>query len=61
MEGSDEDGAARIRAEFPYWHPWRGVAGLVYARRPRSSPPKVVRAHNWTALREAIIKAEKRR
>ena len=29
--------------EFPDWHVWRGVAGLLYARRPRSSPPKVVR------------------
>ena len=25
-------------AEFPHWHVWRGVGGLVYARRPRTSP-----------------------
>jgi hypothetical protein len=30
-------------AEFPHWHVWRGVCGLVYARRPRTSPPVVVR------------------
>jgi hypothetical protein len=44
--------------EFPHWHVWRGVAGLLYARRPRSSPPKVVRGKDTTALRERIISAE---
>jgi hypothetical protein len=32
-------------AEFPYWHVWRGVGGLVYARR-RTSPPVVVRGED---------------
>jgi len=44
--------------EFPHWHVWRGVAGLFYARRPRSSPPKVVRGRDLTTLRERIIDAE---
>src|SRR5499427_8356781 len=44
--------------EFPHWHVWRGVAGLLYARRPRSSPPKVVRGKDLTTLREGIISAE---
>jgi hypothetical protein len=44
--------------EFPHWHVWRGVAGLLYARRPRSSPPKVVRGKDLTTLRERIIAAE---
>lgn len=44
--------------EFPYWHVWRGVQGLLYARRPRSSPPKVVRGKDTTALRDRIIRAE---
>ena len=44
--------------EFPHWHVWRGVAGLFYARRPRSSPPKVVRGKDLTTLRERIIDAE---
>ena len=38
--------------EFPHWHVWRGVAGLLYARRPKSSPPKVVRGRDLTTLRE---------
>lgn len=44
--------------EFPHWHVWRGVAGLLYARRPRSSPPKVVRGKDLTTLRERMISAE---
>ncbi len=41
--------------EFPYWHVWRGVAGLLYASRMRSSPPKVVRAKDPADLREQIM------
>src|SRR6476469_4352569 len=40
--------------EFPHWHVWRGVAGLLYARRPRSTPPIVVRASDAAGLRERI-------
>jgi len=40
--------------EFPDWHVWRGVAGLLYARRPRSSPPKVVRAKHVVDLADQI-------
>ena len=40
--------------EFPHWHVWRGVAGLLYARRPRSSPPKVVRGKSAVDLRDQI-------
>jgi hypothetical protein len=45
-------------AEFPHWHVWRGVCGLVYARRPRSSPPLVVRAGNPVDLLAQIRRAE---
>jgi hypothetical protein len=45
-------------AEFPHWHVWRGVCGLVYARRPRTSPPVVVRAENVVDLRDQIRRAE---
>src|SRR5215475_8690866 len=45
-------------AAWPGWVWWRGVNGLLYARRPRTSPPKVARAHNFTALLAAIRKAE---
>jgi hypothetical protein len=44
--------------QFPHWHVWRGVAGLLYARRSRSSPPKVVRGKDCAALRDRIIRAE---
>jgi hypothetical protein len=44
--------------QFPYWHVWRGVAGLLYARRPRSSPPKVVRGKDLATLRDRIVQAE---
>lgn len=44
--------------EFPHWHVWRGVAGLLYARRPRSSPPRVVRARDTMNLRDQIKQAE---
>lgn len=44
--------------EFPHWYVWRGVAGLLYARRTRSSPPKVVRGCDLTTLRERILVAE---
>ncbi len=45
-------------AEFPHWHVWRGVGGLVYARRPRTSPPVVVRAEDAVDLRDQIRRAE---
>jgi hypothetical protein len=44
--------------EFPHWYVWRGVAGHYYARVPRSSPPRVVRALNPEDLREEIARAE---
>lgn len=44
--------------EFPHWHVWRGVSGLVYARRPRTSPPVVVRAENVADLSDQIRRAE---
>ena len=46
--------------EFPHWHVWRGVAGLLYARRPRSSPPKVVRGRSAVDLRDQIRLVEVR-
>jgi hypothetical protein len=47
--------------EFPQWYVWRGVAGHYYARVPRSSPPRVVRALNPEDLREEIARAENSR
>jgi hypothetical protein len=45
-------------AEFPYWHVWRGVGGLVYARRPRTSPPIVVRAEDAVDLLDQIRRVD---
>src|SRR6266480_4572553 len=44
--------------EFPDWHVRRGVAGLLYARRHRSSPPKVVRGKSTVDLRDQIRLSE---
>ena len=45
----------RIEADHPGWHCWPGVIPqLLYARRPRSSPPRVVRATTVDGLAEAI-------
>ncbi len=64
-EPNDDDrdpALATIDRDFPGWHAWRGVlAGVVYARRPRSSPPLVVRAINTEELRRAIEAAEEER
>jgi hypothetical protein len=44
--------------EFPNWHVWRGIAGLIYARRIRSSPPIVVRGTDATDLRDRMRRVE---
>ncbi len=47
-EPDDEQRAhafAEVERDYPGWRTWPGVpGGVVYARRPRSSPPLVVRA-----------------
>lgn len=52
---------AAVEAAHPGWQCWPGVIPLVYARRPRSSPPMVVRAATPEALAEAIERAEAER
>ena len=49
-----------VAAEFPRWHLWRGVGGLLYARLPLSSPPAVVRAEDAAALAAEIQRAAAR-
>lgn len=44
--------------EFPRWHVWRGIAGLLYARRLMSSPPRVVRGQDPVELRDLIRENE---
>ena len=45
---------APYASEFPCWHAWTGLAGLLYARLPRSSPPVVVRATDAVGVAAAI-------
>jgi hypothetical protein len=52
---------AVIEREYPCWRTWAGVAGLLYARRPRSSPPMVVRSVSLAGLRAEIELAERKR
>jgi hypothetical protein len=52
-------GLARVAAETG-WRTWVGVGGVLYARRERTSPPKVMRGADADALR-AAIKAEESR
>jgi hypothetical protein len=47
--------------DHKWWHWWRGVTGLLYARLPKTSPPKVVRAEDMAGLVEKITAEEKRR
>lgn len=46
--------------EFPHWHIWRGIAGVLYARRLLSSPPRVLRSQDPVGLRDQIRQAELR-
>ncbi len=65
-EGATVSGAAAqdgldwwpYSSEFPNWHVWRGIAGLVYARRARTSPPVIVRGEDALDLRDQIRRAE---
>jgi hypothetical protein len=53
---------AQVGRDYPGWHAWpAALAGLVYARRPRTSPPLVVRATSVDQLREQIEAAEAER
>jgi hypothetical protein len=53
---------AEVDRDYPGWHAWPGVlGGLLYARRPRSSPPLVVRSTTAEGLRLAIEDAETQR
>jgi len=47
-----------VSPHYPGWLAWRGVAGLFYARRPRSSPPKVVRGRSLAEVAVGICQAD---
>lgn len=52
-----DDGPVRL---WPPWRSWRGVNGLLYARRPRSSPPIVERSGTPDGLAQACREREQR-
>jgi hypothetical protein len=59
-DGERARALAEIARDYPGWEAWKGVlAGVVYARRSRTSPPLVVRAVTTTKLRQAIEAAER--
>jgi hypothetical protein len=61
-DGERARALAEVARDCPGWETWPGVlAGVVYARRPRTSPPLVVRAVTPDGLRQAIEAAEAER
>ncbi len=59
--GEQARALADVDRDYPPWHAWEGVFGLLYARWSQSSPPMVVRAVTPDALRQAIKAAEAER
>lgn len=53
-EPTSQGNRAQISSEFPRWHTWKGISGLVYASRRKTSPPAVVRGEDATDLRDQI-------
>ena len=45
-----------VAREFPRWHCWEGVTGMLYAKLERASPPVVVRGADPAALRDSIVR-----
>jgi hypothetical protein len=45
-------------AELPGWYVWRGISGLLYARKMGSSPPLGVRGEDVIDLRDQIRREE---
>jgi len=43
-----------LAADFPGWHVWAGVTGVLYARRLKSSPPVVLRDATVPGLRARV-------
>ena len=55
MTDQDLDPGLRdVEREFPRWHCWKGISGLVYASRALTSPPAVVRGEDATDLLDQI-------
>ncbi len=50
-----------VEREWPRWHTWVGVSGLLYASRGLTSPPVLVRGEDAMDLRDQIRGWEGRR
>ena len=48
------ESADDIETEFPGWSAFRGVNDLVYARKKKTTPPVLLKAEDWMALRDEI-------
>lgn len=55
------DPLAALRGRFPGWQAWRGVSGVLYARRLRASPPVIVRGATADDLAVKITEHERGR
>jgi len=53
------DPLAALRGKFPGWQAWRGISGLLYARRLRTSPPVIIRAATAGELATKITEHER--
>jgi hypothetical protein len=49
-----EPAIADIPRTFPHWEAWKGISGLLYARRRMTSPPVVLRAEDARDLIDQI-------
>jgi|HubBroStandDraft_4_1064222.scaffolds.fasta_scaffold479509_1 hypothetical protein len=60
--GTPSQALAEVERDYPGWQAWQAqLAGLVYARRPMTSPPMVVRSTSTEGLRKEIEAAERER
>ena len=49
-----DDGLNDLRRDYPRYHFWAGVTGLLYARRLRTSPSVALRSQVVENLREQV-------
>jgi hypothetical protein len=55
------DPLAPLRGQFPGWEAWRGVGGILYIRRRKTSPPVVFRSASADDLARQVREWEAER